>query len=252
MTVDDRTAFDERNASYVGAQSKMALLPNYYRWTYSALRPYLRGKVVELAAGAGYGIGSYQHQVTKLVAVDHDPELLRIVKAQFPSAETVAADLTGDWAGLPSDVDAMVMMDVIEHFEDDVQFMKKVCSKLKPGGYALIKVPAQKALYSDIDAASGHYRRYEPAMLNDLALAAGFEPKLIKPINVLGAVAYRRKRKQQTNFSKTFNSNQLKAINLLIPVIAFVDRLLPGPGLSLLAVFQRPVAAGASGKNSAQ
>lgn len=240
MPLDDRTAFDESNASYVGAQSKMALLPNYYRWTYSALLPYMTGKVVELAVGAGFGIGTYIDKVSKVIAVDHDPNLLAMLKTRHPEVDTISVDLLGDWTDLEGKADAIVMMDVIEHFEDDVEFMKKVYSKLKPGGHALIKVPAQQSLYSEIDVASGHYRRYEPAMLQTLAQASGFETKLIKSINFLGAMAYKRKRKRQTNFSKTFNSSQLKAINRIIPAIALVDRMLPGTGLSLLAVLKRP------------
>ncbi|MBY3383976.1 class I SAM-dependent methyltransferase [Rhizobium laguerreae] len=240
MTSHDQTDFATSNASYVSAQSKMALLPNYYKWTYAALRPYLRGKVVELAAGAGYGIESYIDQVSEVVAVDHDAELLKSLQSRHPGVKTLSVDLAGDWNELPSDADAMVMMDVIEHFEDDQAFLKKVFSKLKPGGYALIKVPAQQTLYSEIDVASGHYRRYEVEAIQDLAKSTGFEAKVIRHINVIGALAYKRKRKQQTNFSKTFKSGQLKLINTAIPILALIDNLMPGPGLSLIAVLRRP------------
>ncbi|MBX5153715.1 class I SAM-dependent methyltransferase [Rhizobium lentis] len=240
MTPTNQTDFTASNASYVSAQSKMALLPNYYKWTYSALKPYLRGKVVELAAGAGYGIGTYIDQTSKVIAVDHDPDLLRVLKSQYTDVETLDVDLLGDWEELDGGADAIVMMDVVEHFEDDLAFLRKVHSKLKPGGHALIKVPAQEALYSQIDVASGHYRRYEEKMLRALAVSSGFEVCLLRHINVIGSMVYKRKKNNKSNFSKTFKSSQLKLINLLIPLIAAVDSILPGPGLSLVAVLQRP------------
>jgi SAM-dependent methyltransferase len=236
----DPSEHDQNNASYVSAQSRMALLPNYYRWTYSSLLPYLRGNIIELAAGAGFGIGTYIDQASNVTAVDHDEELLADLRSRHPAVKTLSVDLLGDWSELAGEADAIVMMDVIEHFEDDLGFMKKVRSKLKPAGYALIKVPAQPSLYGDIDIASGHYRRYDEAMLKALGRDADFEICNIKDINVLGALAYRRKKGTKSNFSKTFSQNQLAAINRLLPVVAAVDKALPAKGLSLIAVLRRP------------
>ncbi len=60
-------------------------------------------------------------------------------------------------------------MDVLEHFENDTAIMQKAAELMKPGGHIVLKVPAQRRLFSAMDEASGHYRRYDRS---DLALLA--------------------------------------------------------------------------------
>lgn len=234
------SALTQNNSSYSEAQSQMALLPNYYRWTYGAFRPFLRGRVVELAAGAGLGLPAYSHQVSEVLAVDHDAELLSVLKRNHPTVRVVQVDLLGDWSALSGlEADAAVMMDVLEHFEDPSAFAAKAGAVLKSGGMALVKVPAQQRLYCEADVASGHYKRYDGPDLVALMEGAGFRTVMMRSINVLGALAYSRRGNRKTNFSKTFSRGQLRAINSIIPIIAAVDRVMPGRGLSLVGAFQK-------------
>lgn len=234
------SALSDANRTYHVAQSSMELLPNYYRWTYGAFLPHLVGDVVELGCGAGLGIGTYVHAARSVTAVDHDPELLRRIAATHPQVRTVAADLTGDWDELADvEADAVVLMDVLEHFADDADFLSHAARLLRPGGVLAIKVPAQARLYSPMDQASGHYRRYDPADIGRLAAAIGFRVAHLRPINRVGAIAYRAKNKGETNFSRSFAPWQLKAINVALPLVRVADLLPLGPGLSLAAVLAR-------------
>lgn len=55
----------------------------------------------------------------------------------------------------------VIACDVIEHYEDDVQFLKKLTDRLKPEGYLLITVPAHMYMWGANDDFAGHIRRYE-------------------------------------------------------------------------------------------
>ena len=155
---------DSANRTYHHAQSHMELLPNYYRWMYSGLRPYLGGVVIELGCGVGLGIATYLRQVERVYAVDHDLELLRQFKARLPPNKVTAsaADLLGDrseHSGISADL--VNLMDVLEHFADDTCVLVKAARLVRQGGHLAVKVPAQRRLFSAMDEASGHYRRYD-------------------------------------------------------------------------------------------
>jgi hypothetical protein len=59
--------------------------------------------------------------------------------------------------------DLILSLDVFEHVEDDVAFMRQlVADNLVPGGTLLCSVPAWPALFSHHDRNLKHFRRYRP------------------------------------------------------------------------------------------
>ncbi len=62
-------------------------------------------------------------------------------------------------------VDVIFLMDVLEHIDDELTFLKQVTEKLKHNGVLFITVPAFQFLFSSHDEYLGHYRRYR---VNDL------------------------------------------------------------------------------------
>jgi SAM-dependent methyltransferase len=62
---------------------------------------------------------------------------------------------------LPSaSVDAVVLLNVLEHIEDDAGALAQVVRLLKPGGAAVIEVPAGPELFDVYDKYLHHFRRY--------------------------------------------------------------------------------------------
>lgn len=55
----------------------------------------------------------------------------------------------------------VIACDVMEHYEDDIGFLKKLMDYLKPGGYLLVTVPAHMQMWGANDDFAGHIRRYE-------------------------------------------------------------------------------------------
>ena len=60
----------------------------------------------------------------------------------------------------PNSIPAIGLFDVLEHIEDDVEFLKKIQKSLVTGGKLYITVPAYNWLWSDEDNKAGHFRRY--------------------------------------------------------------------------------------------
>lgn len=71
--------------------------------------------------------------------------------------------------------DLTLLLDVLEHVEDDRAFLAARVETCARGGHILLGVPAWPALYTSHDAGLGHLRRYRPAAAAALARDAGLE-----------------------------------------------------------------------------
>jgi len=62
-------------------------------------------------------------------------------------------------------IDAVMLMDVIEHIQDDCAFLKDILSKLSNDALVIVTVPAFQLLFSNHDVFLRHYRRYRRKQL---------------------------------------------------------------------------------------
>jgi len=73
-------------------------------------------------------------------------------------------------------VTSVMLLDIIEHFEEPSTFLNQVVEKFPFVQSVLIAVPARQELWSNYDEYNGHFRRYN---LRDIENLAGKELKLI-------------------------------------------------------------------------
>jgi SAM-dependent methyltransferase len=77
-------------------------------------------------------------------------------------------------------VDCLLLMDVLEHVEDDVSFLRSMLRLVKENGQVIITVPAFQMLFSDHDRFLKHFRRYSLSLLqkkveaNRLSVSSAF------------------------------------------------------------------------------
>ncbi len=65
----------------------------------------------------------------------------------------------------------IIMMDVLEHIEDDEKFLQEIVSRCEGNNnYFFITVPAFENIWSDHDVYLGHYRRYTVESLSKLVV----------------------------------------------------------------------------------
>lgn len=72
--------------------------------------------------------------------------------------------------------DLVLLMDVMEHVDDDLGFLSAALEHLKPGGIVAINVPAHMTFYSKYDEVVGHKRRYGIARIKWLFRQTNIEP----------------------------------------------------------------------------
>ena len=77
----------------------------------------------------------------------------------------------------PASMDTVLLMDVIEHLEDDVGLLRVARALCVPGGRLVIAVPAFQLLWSQHDVTFEHHRRYSKRRLLEVVRAATLEPE---------------------------------------------------------------------------
>jgi SAM-dependent methyltransferase len=126
-----------------------------------------------------------------VIASDLSPARVDELRARFGSndkVEVVQGDAAAVIAGRT--VDAVVMVNVLEHLDDDVKVLMQLRESLRPGGVVALFVPALPSLYSDFDRRVGHVRRYTKSTLGTTLSRAGFEVPEIRYVNAPGAIAW--------------------------------------------------------------
>jgi SAM-dependent methyltransferase len=81
--------------------------------------------------------------------------------------------------------DLIVLLDVLEHIEDDVGSLRVLRRKLAPGGRMVLTVPAAPWLWSAHDIAHHHKRRYTAATLRATFAAGGLRVRHMSHFNTL-------------------------------------------------------------------
>ncbi len=107
------------------------------------------------------------------------PEAARLVcwDVNYSPTQLEAASNTGvvlTRARPSGEFGGVLMLDVIEHVEDDVGFVRGIVREsVAAGGWVLVSVPAYQGLFSEHDRALKHFRRYSPRTLHAVLEAAG-------------------------------------------------------------------------------
>ncbi len=156
-------------------------------WYYSGKRAFVRGWIERVRPPAaadtlldcGAGTGLFAEEMAarcRVLVLDDHEEALRILRTRFRPEQILS--LAGDQVPLPdASLEYVTALDVLEHVPDDAAVVRGFARLLKPGGLAVVTVPASMALWSDWDVALHHFRRYERGQLK--ALFAGSEWELV-------------------------------------------------------------------------
>lgn len=133
------------------------------------LKPHLKkiGKInyaVDIGCGDIFFLDQFckKNPVTKPIAVDTAFNDELISQLEFKKDDILfyddikKVDLNGDKANI------IFLMDVLEHIENDANFLKEISSSdfVGPDTIFMITVPAHNKLFSSHDKFVGHYRRY--------------------------------------------------------------------------------------------
>lgn len=144
--------------------------------------------IMEVGCSAGHLLADMRRSLPNATLTGGDYTLGTLVKLgeKMPGIPLVRFNLAD--SPLPPDTyDAMVLLNVLEHIEDDVAATKHTARMLKPGGLAVIEVPAGPELFDDYDRQLQHFRRYTLPGICGVIERAGL---VVERRNYLGALIY--------------------------------------------------------------
>jgi SAM-dependent methyltransferase len=187
--------------------------------------------ILEFGAGKGEFIKRFLGKNgVKACAVEIENTYRRELSINLPAFEKLE--------DVPGNPDLIFLIDVLEHLEDDIQYLRDFKYKLKKGGGLFIYVPARMELYSAFDKSIGHYRRYSKNELIEKVRQAGFTVHYCHYHEMLGyPVSYIH--------NKLFGKTEPTAFSiqlydrLLIPSTNFLERLFNPPIGKSLYIFAR-------------
>ena len=179
----------------VESKQRIVSLENRHPWELARLEAIKRiiREFVELNPGAnildvGCGDSFLIAQVAKdypeanFIAVDTalTPELVEAYSNAWPAANlTMFQDLESAGRALGSGkVSLILLLDVIEHIEEDIEFLRHLQTFpfVTEKTTIIITVPSFQALFCSHDKFLGHHRRYTNRMLKERVSKAGLRP----------------------------------------------------------------------------
>jgi glycosyltransferase involved in cell wall biosynthesis len=232
---DDIYARDEWGSHILG---RIGRAPRFNAWMADTIRPYCGERVLEIGSGTG---NLTRRLVPRglYVASDVNPlylQTLRGLTADRPYLDVTLTDAARgeSYPRVPGGFDTVVCLNVVEHLADDRGALENIRKVLSPGGRAIILVPQGPDVFGTLDEVLGHQRRYTEAQLRTLAGEAGFHVQELLTFNRIGYPAWWLN--GQLLRRRSFGLVQIWLLNLLTPIFRRIDRALPFPPLSLIAI----------------
>jgi len=226
-------------ADNYNAQRELELLSNTPTSTRLILKQFdhLLGKnILEIGAGLGQISSMLVQSGRSVTSLEPDPKLCKQLMTStqslgvrsFPS--TLEQALSLNQISKDEKFDSVVIVNVLEHIENDIQELQIAKDVLNPDGKIIIFVPAMPSLYGSMDAISGHFRRYRRTELEAVVRAAGLETKSIHYFDPIGVLpywlSYRVLNRQTLGTSSVALYDKV-----IIPMSIFLSRLIRSRGL---------------------
>lgn len=211
----------------------------FNRWMADTVGPWILGDVLELGAGIGNLTIHLSAGRSSYTATDTNEEHLAMLGSRvslYPNVRIAVCDFLSseDVEAFRQSADTVVCLNVLEHVSDDLAGLTSIRSCLRLGGRAIVLVPQGPQVFGSLDEVLHHKRRYRYAELEQKMTASGFQVERIIEFNratypgwYLNSRLLRR---------RTLDRVQLGLFDLLVPVLKRIDKWLPWPATSLIAI----------------
>jgi len=227
---------------YVGSELELfAAVHNWKAYWASRVKPFIAGDVLEVGAGIGANtplLDSGNH--ASWVCLEPDADLLDQLKTKVGAGYEIVCGTVERMAAAHRRFDTILYIDVLEHIENDREELALAASCLNPGGRIVVLSPAHQFLFSPFDAAIGHFRRYNRAMLRRIG-----PPELtIEMMIYLDSVGIAASAANALLLRRSMpNASQLRFWDhYLVPVSRITDKLLLNSvGKTVIAVWRKPL-----------
>lgn len=226
---------------FVEDLEQMARSTNYRRWQFDMIAPFITGSVLEVGGGIGNFTCELARAAQSVISLEPNEYCYRQLVEKvsgLPNVITYRATVESLDEKIPvsREVDTVVLMNVLEHIQDDQAVLAKLQQRLKPSGRIVVLVPAGQWAFGSTDERLGHYRRYTKAYSRELVARLGMEIEKMRYYNFIGIWAWWWNAKIAKRHNQSDRQIQMFD-KLFIPVVSRLEKHFPPPvGQSLLII----------------
>ncbi len=218
----------------------MANAKRYNHYVYKKIMPLLGKNVLEV----GCGLGTLTQQIIphkNVVAIDKEKAYITMLQKKYKKRKNVrfvTLDITRPTRKLKQHFDSILCINVLEHIQNDDQALNNFSRLLNKNGRLILIVPAGQWLYSEIDKANGHHRRYTSKSVRTLFERTNLRILKLYHLNSMGVLYW-------LFTSKLFRWKIPKAPSIsisdrFVPLISILDKLfIHKIGLSLVCIGEK-------------
>lgn len=138
---------------------------------------YIKGDVLELGCGEGRGIDIILRKSKSFTAIDKIKDVVEKLSLKYKDNVFISSNFPPLSDIEDNSFDTIISFQVIEHIQDDTQYISEIERILRPGGVALITTPNIKMT---LTRNPWHVREYTSEELNNLCR------KYFSQVDVLG------------------------------------------------------------------
>jgi len=129
--------------------------------------------ILEVGCGCGDLLRVLERRGYRGLGIDISEEALAVAASVLSGRGISVARSTPE--ELHEEYDLVIASEVMEHYQDDLLFLRQLAQRVRDGGRLLLTVPAHMRDWGPNDDSCGHIRRYERDQLLALLTRAGFD-----------------------------------------------------------------------------
>ena len=211
-------------------------LDRYSKWIYHMYEKYIGKEVLDIGGGVGTAISFYIDKAERVVATELFENQVNIMNKRFENYQyfkAIQADIMKDDFSAYDKFDTIILINVLEHIEDDRKALANMKKLLKDSGTIIICVPAMPGLYCYMDKNVGHNRRYTKGELRVKAKRAELQVIEDKYMNFMGILPYwikgKLKKDNGGSFSTSIDEGESKLYSIATSILEPIERVIKPP-----------------------
>jgi len=130
---------------------------------------------LEVGCGTGFVLRGFRSAFPGLKVAGSEVFREGMVYASQRVPEATLFQMDARRIPFENEFDVIGAFDVLEHIQEDDLVLQQMYQAVKPAGGIMVTVPQHQWLWSENDAVSGHWRRYERKELQRKVQGAGFQ-----------------------------------------------------------------------------
>jgi len=124
------------------------------------IKKFLKDNILEVGAGCGSFTKGYMKNFQSITLSDMDDNSYNLLKKNFINEKKINV-IKSHVKDINDKFNTLLYFNVLEHVKEDKLEIKYALERLNLGGHLIILVPAHQKIYSNLDRAVGHYKRYD-------------------------------------------------------------------------------------------